>query len=244
MDFRKDRSAYARVIAENPNRKGMLFAGTGNALYYSMDDGATWKQFKDGLPPSPVSWIVVQKNYHDLVVSTYGRGFYILEDLTPLEQPETGAEATVRFYEPRATYRLLRGGRALLNYSLKEPAKDAIKLEILDSHGNVIREMKESKGQAGLNRVSWDLHYEKPKLVELRTTPPAESAYLGRAALRENTDASHHALGAGAGRSRTHCRARQIHSAPDCGWTSLLAAARNSAAAHKSRLGCGSAKRP
>ena len=81
--------AYARVITENPNRKGMLFAGTGNALYYSMDDGGNWKQLKDGLPPSPVSWIVVQKNYHDLVVSTYGRGFYILEDLTPLEQPET-----------------------------------------------------------------------------------------------------------------------------------------------------------
>ncbi len=47
--------AYARVIAENPNKKGMLFAGTGNALYYSMDDGQNWKQFKDGLPAAPVS---------------------------------------------------------------------------------------------------------------------------------------------------------------------------------------------
>ena len=164
--------AYARVIAENPNRKGMLFAGTGNALHYSMDDGGTWKQFKEGLPPAPVSWIVVQKNYHDLVISTYGRGFYILEDLTPLEQAETGTEAAVRLYPPRSTYRLLRGARALLNYSLKEPAKDAIKVEILDSRGTVIREMPAGKGQAGLNRVSWDLRYEKPKLVELRTTPP------------------------------------------------------------------------
>jgi hypothetical protein len=150
----------------------MLFAGTGNALYYSMDDGENWKQLKDGLPPSPVSWIVVQKNYHDLVVSTYGRGFYILEDLTALEQPESGTEASVRFYAPRATYRLLRSGRALLNYSLKEPAKDEIKLDILDSHDKVIREMKVGKGQAGLNRASWDLRYEKPHLVELRTTPP------------------------------------------------------------------------
>ena len=78
--------AYARVIAENPNRKGMLFAGTGNALYYSMDDGAAWKPLQGGLPHAPVSWIVVQKQYHDLVVSTYGRGFYIMEDITPLEQ--------------------------------------------------------------------------------------------------------------------------------------------------------------
>lgn len=163
--------AYARVVTENPNRKGMLFAGTGNALYYSLDDGGAWKQLKDGLAPAPVSWIVVQKNYHDLVVSTYGRGFYILEDLTPLEQSDN-TEAAVRFYEPRAAYRLLRGGKALLNYSLKEPTNNDIKIEILDSKGAVIREMKQSKGQAGLNRVAWDLHYEKPKLVELRTTPP------------------------------------------------------------------------
>jgi hypothetical protein len=150
----------------------MLFAGTGNALYYSVDDGGSWKQLKDGLPPSPVSWIVVQKNYHDLVVSTYGRGFYILEDLTPLEQPDSGTEAAVHLYPPRATYRLVRGPRALLNYSLKEPAKDAIKLELLDSKDKVIREMTVGKGQAGLNRVAWDMRYEKPHLVELRTTPP------------------------------------------------------------------------
>jgi hypothetical protein len=61
--------AYARVIAENPNKKGNLFVGTGNAFYYSLDDGANWKQFKDGLPAAPVSWIVVQKQAHDVVVS-------------------------------------------------------------------------------------------------------------------------------------------------------------------------------
>ena len=61
-------------VAENPNQKGMLFAGTGHAFYYSLDDGADWTNFKDGLPRAPVTWIVVQKNYHDVVVSTYGRG--------------------------------------------------------------------------------------------------------------------------------------------------------------------------
>ena len=48
---------YILSLAENPNRKGMLFAGTGRAFYYSLDDGTTWTQFKDGLPPAPVSWI-------------------------------------------------------------------------------------------------------------------------------------------------------------------------------------------
>ena len=78
--------AYARVIAENPNKKGMLFVGTGNAFYYSLDDGGHWKQLQSGLPAAPVSWVVVQKQAHDLVLSTYGRGIYIMEDITPLEQ--------------------------------------------------------------------------------------------------------------------------------------------------------------
>ena len=53
--------AYARVIAENPNRKGMLFVGTGNALYYTLDDGGNWKQLQQGLPAAPVSWVVVRE---------------------------------------------------------------------------------------------------------------------------------------------------------------------------------------
>jgi len=159
--------AYARVIAENPNRRGMLFVGTGNALYYSMDEGADWKQLKDGLPPAPVSWIVVQKNYHDLVVSTYGRGFYILEDLSPLEQ--NGMESGL--FAPRPTYRMTRGSRALLNFDLKTASKDPVKIEILDAAGKPVREIT-APGRAGLNRTSWDLRYDPPRRVALRTTPP------------------------------------------------------------------------
>ena len=48
---------YAMSVGENPNRKGMLFAGTGHAFYYSLNDGVNWTQFKTGLPPAPVSWI-------------------------------------------------------------------------------------------------------------------------------------------------------------------------------------------
>ena len=71
---------YVLSVAENPNKKGMLFAGTGHAFYYSMDDGAHWTQFKDGLPAAPVTWIVVEPRYHDVVVSTYGRGLFILRE--------------------------------------------------------------------------------------------------------------------------------------------------------------------
>ena len=73
-------------VAENPNRKGMLFAGTGHAFYYSLDDGGSWTQFKDGLPAAPVTWIDRPEAWHDVVVSTYGRGLFILRDITTLEQ--------------------------------------------------------------------------------------------------------------------------------------------------------------
>ena len=124
--------AYARVIAENPNKKGNLFVGTGNAFYYTVDDGAHWKQLQAGLPAAPVSWIVVQKAAHDVVLSTYGRGFHIMEDITPLEQgmmePATDA-ADVRLVAPRPAYRIVRGqARAQFSYLLKVAPKAPVQI--------------------------------------------------------------------------------------------------------------------
>jgi len=167
--------AYARVIAENPNRKGMLFVGTGNALYYSLNDGGQWKQLKQGLPAAPVSWVVVQKQYHDVVLSTYGRGLYIMEDITPLEQgfTEEAPTADVQLVAPRPAYRIVRGpSRALLSYVLKAAPKNLVQFEILDAKGALVRKLTAAAGHPGLNRASWDLHYDAPRLVALRTTPP------------------------------------------------------------------------
>ena len=168
--------AYARVIAENPNKRGMLFAGTGNALYYSMDDGKTWKQMKDGLPAAPVSWIVVQKQAHDLVVSTYGRGIYIMEDITPLEQGamEPSVTDAVSLIAPRPAYREPRGGRALLSYKLAAAPKGPVEIEILDAKGAPVAKLPPATAHAGLNRTTWDMHYPPPRLVALRTTPPED----------------------------------------------------------------------
>jgi photosystem II stability/assembly factor-like uncharacterized protein len=167
--------AYARVVAENPNRKGMLFAGTGNALYYSLDDGGSWKPLQQGLPHAPVSWIVVQKNYHDVVISTYGRGLYIMDDITPLEQglmePNAVTE-TAKLVTPRPTWRIVRGGRADFSYWLKTAAQKPIEIEILDAKGALVRKLTVGNGRPGLNRTIWDLHYEAPRSVALRTTPP------------------------------------------------------------------------
>ncbi len=169
--------SYVKTVSEDPNARGLLFAGTGNALYYSPDEGAHWKPLKDGLPPSPVTWTVVQPRFHDLVVSTYGRGFYILDDISPLEAEATKAQprAQVALLPIRPTWRLGRGEQVIINFTLKDAAKDAtgdsVKLEILDPEGHVIRTLA-GAGRSGLNRMKWDLRYEDLKTVILRTTPP------------------------------------------------------------------------
>ena len=177
---------YVLSMAENPNRRGMLFAGTGHGFYYSMDDGKTWTRFKEGLPAAPVSWIEVQAAAHDVAISTYGRGLFILRDITRLEQADkVVATASGHLYEPRVAFRLARSGSAEFLYSLKADAAGRIPFEIVDEGGKVIRKF-DGTGRAGLNRMTWDLRYDGPAQVELRTIPPdnphiwEEARYKGR----------------------------------------------------------------
>jgi len=163
--------SYVKAVAENPNKQGMLFAGTGHAFYYSLDDGTHWTQVSAGLPSAPVSWVVVQKQFHDVVVSTYGRGLYVLDDITPLEQGGPATTDAARLFGPRPAYRWTQRGRAIVNYALKTAPRDQVSVQILDGEGQIVRELK-SEARAGLNRVNWDLRYEPPRLVALRTTPP------------------------------------------------------------------------
>ena len=178
--------AYVMSIAENPNRKGMLFAGTGNAFYYSTNDGAHWTQLNDGLPASPVTWIVVPKHWHDVVVSTYGRGLYILRDVTALEQ---GAAATApsgpRLFAPQVAFRQARNGRADFTFEMPRAA-DSVRVDVLDAAGAIVRTMH-VRSRSGLNRVPWDLRYDAAPQVALRTLAPdnphifAEPRFNGKA---------------------------------------------------------------
>lgn len=162
---------YVMAVAENPNRKGMLFAGTGHGFYYSRDDGTHWTQFKEGLPAAPVTWIVVPKQWHDVVVSTYGRGLFILRDIAPLEGEQVASSEPVRLYPPHPGYRQARSGHADITFSLAKASAEPVKVEILDSTGTVIRTIK-ARTRAGYNRLAWDLRYEPPKEVRLLTAAP------------------------------------------------------------------------
>jgi len=169
---------YVLSFSGNPNKKGMLFAGTGRAFYYSLDDGATWTRYKEGLPPAPVSWITVEPRFHDVVVSTYGRGLFILPNITVLEQTGNPAPplTNTQVLEPAAIFRQARSvftqaGRPHFTLFLATAPAGPIQMDVVDASGKTIRR-QQLTGHQGWNGIDWDLRYDAPTLVALKTTPP------------------------------------------------------------------------
>jgi photosystem II stability/assembly factor-like uncharacterized protein len=163
---------YTLSIAENPHRRGMLFAGTGHAFFYSRDDGKTWTQFKDKLPAAPVNWIEVPKNSAEVAIATYGRGLWILRDLWQLEQADTlDAQAELQLYKPRPATLRATGGTANFVFALKSAPTSAVTLEVVGADGAVISK-NDVQARAGMNQVSWNLLYAVPAQPVLRSIPP------------------------------------------------------------------------
>jgi photosystem II stability/assembly factor-like uncharacterized protein len=163
---------YTLAVAENPHRKGMVFAGTGHGFFYSRDDGRTWTQFKDRLPAAPVNWIEVPKNSPEIAVATYGRGLWILRDIWQMEQGDLGDQtAELRLLKPRPAIRGATGGTATFVFELKAVPSSPIAVDVLDSTGAVINTAQYS-GKIGLNAATWDVRYPPPDAVVLRSIPP------------------------------------------------------------------------
>jgi photosystem II stability/assembly factor-like uncharacterized protein len=180
--------SYAHTIAEDPVRRGLLYAGTEGGLYVSFDDGASWQPFRNNLPPAPVYGLTVQEHFGDLVVGTYGRGFWILDDISPLREWNAATTAKpAHLFAPRAAYRFrpvegpftpwddpVAGDNppagVPLHYWLKTESPDSVVFTILDQSGTTVRTFK-GPGTAGLNRIWWDLTFDPTKEVKLRTPP-------------------------------------------------------------------------
>ncbi|OFW12029.1 MAG: sialidase [Acidobacteria bacterium RIFCSPLOWO2_02_FULL_67_36] len=194
----KSMLSYARIICEDPVRRGLLYVGTENGIYVSFDDGENWQPLQNNLPHAPVSGITVQEHFNDLVISTYGRGFWILDDLTPLQQmtPQVLA-ADAHLFPPRPAYRFRPitapsspyddptiGENppygAAINYHLKSAPAGPVTVTILDQTGAVVRTLS-APATAGLNRMYWDLRYEPTNAIRMRTNPllPAPHVRLG-----------------------------------------------------------------
>lgn len=180
--------SYARHILEDPVRPGLLYLGTENALYISFNDGEQWQPFMTNMPAAPMYWIAVQEHFNDLVVGTYGRGIWIMDDITPLQQftPEV-ASASAHLFKPRPTYRFqpITGpmrmfddqsdgddppAAASINYWLGEATEDSVTIRIVDASGQTVRNLP-GTGKAGINRVWWNLWGEPTTQIKLRTKP-------------------------------------------------------------------------
>jgi hypothetical protein len=122
--------------------------------------------------------MVVQPHFNDLVVGTYGRGFWIMDDITPLQQlSDAVIQSAVHIFKPRPAYRLhsITGGQRLtpeayINYYLKDPPKDEVTITILDESGQTVASVPGTK-EPGINRVSWNLAYSGARGAKLRTKP-------------------------------------------------------------------------
>ncbi len=99
-----DSMHFTRAIRADPDRQGLLYAGTERGVYVSFDDGSSWQSLQQNLPVVPITDLAVKEQ--DLVAATQGRGFWILDDLTPLHQLEpTLADQALRLLTPRPTVR-------------------------------------------------------------------------------------------------------------------------------------------
>ena len=174
LDIPKSVFSYAHCVREDPVRKGLLYLGTENGVYFSPDDGRNWLPLQNNLPHAPAHWLVVQEHFNDLVVATYGRGFWILDDITPLQNLTADVvNSEAYLFPPRPAYRIPRGRRsgASINYYLKSVPSGDVMITIQEEKGGTIRTFQGTK-EVGINRIRWDLRYEAPKKAKLWTKPP------------------------------------------------------------------------
>jgi photosystem II stability/assembly factor-like uncharacterized protein len=146
--------SWVRVVREDPKRRGLLYMGTELGIFVSFDDGESWESLQLKLPVTPVTDLMVQEQANDLVIATAGRSFWILDDLSPLQQIDDSVKsAKLHLFAPRPAHRVERGfsfgggatgknppAGAILDFIVDEVSEDKkITLEILDASGAVVR---------------------------------------------------------------------------------------------------------
>ena len=158
--------AYVRVVREDPNRKGLLVAGTETGAYVSFDAGAHWQPLQLNLPVVPIHDLVFKDD--DVVLATHGRGFWILDDITPLHVLPKAADGGVLLFPPKAQS-LLRWGSSPSGDSPvgKNPASgyqisylldkdfESVEFEVLDGAGVVVGRVRAAPKTAGWHCVSF-----------------------------------------------------------------------------------------
>ncbi|MGD8699213.1 MAG: hypothetical protein PVJ43_07980 [Gemmatimonadales bacterium] len=175
-----------RTVREDPDERGLIYAGSEFGVFVSFNDGRNWQPLQLNLPITPVTGMRVQ--HRDLILSTQGRSFWILDDVTPLHEMRVAAASESYLYSLRDAYRVnSRGvepegepipdalpGKALIRYYLAKEPESEVRIEILDAEGGTVRLFSSDSAVAaahnekalepkrGMNVVPWDLTYAGP----------------------------------------------------------------------------------
>ena len=185
---------HINVVREDRFNRNLLFVGGEFGFSVSRDAGKTWSRLMNGLPATTSDDVIVHPRDQDLVLATHGRSFYVMDDITPLQQLTDAVVAkSEHLFRPRpATLwdedkRTWHGGGdevfraknppdAILSFYLKDAATGKVTVQVVDAAGSVVREF-EGATSAGIHRIAWDLRRSGPPegagLPPPRITPGA-----------------------------------------------------------------------
>jgi photosystem II stability/assembly factor-like uncharacterized protein len=182
------------TVREDPQRKGLLFAGTERTVYVSFDDGDYWQSLRLNLPATSIRDLVIHGD--DIVVGTHGRSFWILDNITPLRQVNSEAVgADVHFFAPQVTYRMRRdnntdtplppeepAGRnppdgAMLDYFLRSAANE-LEIEIVDSVGKVVRKFSSADKPEAVDEKKLNIPTYWIRPQHILSTAPAMHRFM------------------------------------------------------------------
>ncbi len=179
---------YVHVIRQDPRNPDILYAGVEQGVWVSFDGGVHWESLRGAMPVTAARDLRVQPQADDLVLATHGRGFFVLDDISALQQLALARQSSAFLFAPRTTYHWYRWWKniygtglgegippqqlfagenppagALLTYYLAAARKPAPNVEIIDATGRVLRNLS-GTGHAGLNRIAWNLAEAPPHL--------------------------------------------------------------------------------
>jgi hypothetical protein len=173
------------VVREDPNQRGLLFAGSERAVYVSFDDGENWQSLRLNMPATSIRDLVIKDD--DIVVGTHGRSFWILDDITPLRQtgpftqsaglvlsgttlfaPQTATRVRWSMYTDTPLPQEEPAGEnppdgAIINYMLKEKAQSEVVLEIFNATGQSIRRFSSNDRPYKIPDVNIPLYWIRPQ---------------------------------------------------------------------------------
>lgn len=169
-----DQALWSHVIREDPRNRNILYAGTEAGIWATWDRGAHWSSIRGRMPAAPVRDIQVHPRDNDLIAATHGRGLYILDDITPLQQLAAAQSEDAVLFDVRPAINWTSWNRdgnlgartwagenppdgALISYYLKAQPAGEVNIEIADAKGDVIRRYNRVRDEAGVQRINWDL---------------------------------------------------------------------------------------